>query len=204
VFCAHCGTEIPEGSRFCAKCGHALTAAPKPETTSYKAGRTASRNPFLTIVVVGLGVIVLLVLGGIVAHRSSTRFPKEASTPEVHPQPRQETVTNTAFTVKAGQYVYYKFPVPPDATNVWIDGNFTASGGSGNDVEVYLFDEDAFVNWQNHHSVRAYYNSGRATQEKIYAGLPPRAGTYYLIFSNTFSLITPKALQASAILHYTN
>ena len=91
----------------------------------------------------------------------------------------------------------------PDVTNVWVDGNFSASGGSGNDIEVYLFDQDAFVNWQNNRPARACYNSGRSTQGKIYAGLPPLAGTYFLIFNNNFSLITPKVVQASATLHYT-
>lgn len=203
MFCNRCGAELPDGSQFCSKCGQSLTGTAKPETSAFKAGRAARRRPFLTIVLVGLGVILLLVLARMLVHRNSTPLLRQMATAQVTPQPREETITNTAFTVKADGYLYYKFSVAPDATNVWVDGNFSASGGSGNDIEVFLFDQDAFVNWQNNRSARAYYNSGRSTQGKIYAGLPARAGTYYLVFNNNFSLITPKAVQASATLHYT-
>jgi hypothetical protein len=202
MFCAQCGAELHDGSKFCPQCGNALTTTSSPKSMTYKAGRTFSNNPFLTLVLVGLGIILLLVVGRNVEHRGTTQFSAQPASPQVYPH--QESITNTAFTVKAGQYMYYKFAVPPNATNVWVDGNFTASGGSGNDVEVYLFDEDAFVNWQNHHSVKVYYNSGRSTENKIFSRLPSGSGTYYLLFSNAFSLITPKAVQASAMLHYTN
>lgn len=203
VFCTQCRTELPEGSQFCSKCGQALTGASKPETSAFKAGRAVGRRTFPTIVLVGLGIILLLVFARILVHRNTMPLLKQMATVRVPPQPREETITNTAFTVKANGYLYYRFTVAPDAANVWVDGNFSASGGSGNDIEVYLMDEDAFVNWQNNHPVRTFYNSGRLTQGKIYAGLPPRAGTYYLVFNNNFSLITPKAVQASATLHYT-
>jgi hypothetical protein len=204
MFCTQCGAELPDGSQFCSKCGQALTAVPKPETSAFKTGRAAGRRPFFAIVLVGLGIILLLVFARILVHRNSMPLLKRMATAQVPPQARKEIITNTAFTVKADSYLYYKFTVPPNATNVWVDGNFNARGGSGNDIEAYLYDEDAFVNWQNNRSVRAYYNSGRSTQGKIYAGLPPRAGTYYLVFNNNFSLITPKAVRASATLHYTN
>ena len=33
-FCSHCGNELPEGSRFCARCGSKIVSAPTEETQS--------------------------------------------------------------------------------------------------------------------------------------------------------------------------
>lgn len=204
MFCNRCGAELPDGSQFCSKCGQSLTGTTKPETSAFKAGRAARRRPFLTIVLVGLGVILLLVLARMLVHRNSTPLLRQMATAQVTPQPREEAITNTAFFVKAGTYQPFKFSVPPGATSVWVDGHFSAAGGSGNDIDVYLLGEDAFANWQNGHQASTYYNSGRATQNSIKATLPPGAGTYYLVFNNKFSLFTDKEVQASATLHYTN
>jgi hypothetical protein len=75
-------------------------------------------------------------------------------------------------------------------------------------VEVVVVSEDAFTNWQNHHSVATYYNSGRVTVGSIDARLPSTIGnsgqsaTYYLIFNNTFSVFSNKAVSADISLHF--
>jgi hypothetical protein len=120
------------------------------------------------------------------------------------PQPRSLTITNTAFTVKAGSSEYFEFSVPANTTNVFVDGHFAATGGTGNDVEAYVLNSDEWVNFQNHHQTPTFYNSQRTTQNTISATLPASAGTYYLVFNNGFSLLTPKAVEVSAVLHYTN
>jgi hypothetical protein len=35
-----------------------------------------------------------------------------------------------------------------------LQGNFTASGGLGNDVEAFVLSEADFVNWQNGHPAK--------------------------------------------------
>jgi hypothetical protein len=117
--------------------------------------------------------------------------------------PHTQVITNTALTIAALGSSYYKFVVPPGATDVLLSGHFTATGGMGNDIEVYVLSDDEFVNFQTHHSTQTFYNSGRITQDSFNARLPG-GGTYYLVFSNNYSLLTPKAVQADAVLHYTN
>jgi len=92
--------------------------------------------------------------------------------------------------------------VPPNASNVKVEGRFVAAGGTGNDVEIYLLGEDEFTNWQNGHATPTYYNSGRVTVGDLNAILPGDTGAYYLVFNNRFSLLTPKAVQLSAELTY--
>lgn len=78
-----------------------------------------------------------------------------------------------------------------------LTGKFSAIGGSGNDIEVYVLDENGFVNWQNGHSTPTYHNSGRVTQNTVETSLPGDAGTYYIVFSNRFSLLSPQAIEAN-------
>jgi len=51
-----------------------------------------------------------------------------------------------------------------------------------------------FENWKNHHSASTYYNSGKVTVGTIDAQLG--SGTYFLVFDNTFSLLSNKAISS--------
>ena len=217
MFCPQCGTEVPEDARFCMKCGHVLGAvapapaaapAPAPAVVPAPVAETKSSGPNKW----GLKLVGLLVLIGLVwivakavsSLNHSTGGSGSGSTVlQILPQPRTQTIIDGALTVAAMGFTYYTFTVPADATSVSVDGHFTATGGTGNDIEVYVLNDDDFVNFKNGHSAPTLYNSGKVTQDSISATIPA-TGTYYLVFNNNFSLLTPKAVQATATLHYTN
>jgi len=120
-----------------------------------------------------------------------------------HPQPRTYSVnlTNGAATISAASSTWYKFVVPENASGAAVNGHFAATGGTGNDIECYILDEDGFANFKNGHPANTYFNSGKVTQAKI--GTSPLApGTYYIMLDNRFSLFTPKAVQIEATLSY--
>lgn len=98
---------------------------------------------------------------------------------------------STSFTVGASQHAHYPIVVTGRENNRII-GRFQATGGRGNDIEVFILDPDSYTNWRNRHTVQTWYNSGRVTVGNINAMLPP--GQYVLIFNNGFSLISPKAV----------
>jgi hypothetical protein len=120
------------------------------------------------------------------------------------PQPQLHTVTtgDKAFTLNAGAANYFTFPVSAGAYNVSLKGPFSAAGGVGNDIEVFVMTQDDYVNWQNGHTVNTLYNSGKVTQETLNVTLPTDAGTYCLVFSNKSSWLTPRAVQANVNLTY--
>ncbi len=105
----------------------------------------------------------------------------------------QAVIVNTAFTVKAGDAKYWNFHVGSDGANVV--GRFRAEGGSGNDIKCLILDADSFENWQNGHRVRTYYNSEKITVANINVNLPQ--GEYVLVFDNTYSVLTNKAVTAN-------
>jgi hypothetical protein len=102
-------------------------------------------------------------------------------------------IVNTAFTVKAGDVKYWNFHVGSDGANVV--GRFRAEGGSGNDIKCLILDADSFENWRNGHRVKTFYNSEKITVANLNVDLPP--GEYVLVFDNTYSVLTNKAVTAN-------
>ena len=111
-------------------------------------------------------------------------------------------IINGLITVSPGDYNYYLFSVPSGATQAHVKGFFTASGGSGNDIYLYIMDRIDFINWQNGHTVNVYYNSGKVTTDNFDIYIPS-GQMYYLVFSNTFSTFSTKTVSATVTLIYT-
>ena len=141
-----------------------------------------------TTALVVLALVVSLIAS--CAPTQSLTQPQSQKAPLRQP-PRQSPLTEAAFTVSPGNYLFYKFSA---AERSRVTGRFRASGGSGNDIEVLILDGDQFENWKNRHSTPTYYNSEKVTVGSIDVTL--REGTYYLIFSNKFSAISNKAITA--------
>ena len=99
-------------------------------------------------------------------------------------------LTEPNFIVAPRVYKYIQF----SSNGSHVSGRFQAQGGSGNDIQVFIFDADGFENWKNHHSASTYYNSGKVTVGTIDAQLG--SGTYFLVFDNSFSLLSNKAISS--------
>jgi hypothetical protein len=101
-----------------------------------------------------------------------------------------EFLVNESFSVSPGTAKWWTFTVPPGATGRVV-GDFRASGGGGNDIEVGVTDE----NGANGHAGRFWYHSGKVTVGSIDVTLGP--GTYFIVFSNRFSVFSSKSVAAS-------
>ena len=121
--------------------------------------------------------------------------------PAPQPVPHSMQIGRGSLTVNAHAYTYYPLTVPPNASQATIKGHFDAAGGRGNDVVVLILNQDEFVNFKNRHAVQTLYNSGQVTTGEIAADLQP-GSTYYLVFDNIFSPITPKAVTMTADLNF--
>jgi hypothetical protein len=148
---------------------------------------------------------VLLILLVIYGYNASQRAnPNPAASPIDRIVKQQHTVTakNPNLHINALSSSSFKLIVPQGATSVLLHGNFTASGGLSNDIEVFVMPESDFVNWQNGHNAKTLYNSGRVTVGTLDVNLPADAGTYYLVFSNKSSLLTQRNVLVDAALTY--
>lgn len=203
MFCSKCGTDLPDDSQFCRKCGQALANTP---TGGREVSAPVGPKPRRSIAIWFLAPLLLLVVCWAIWQMNEhgaygTGTPSHQSMPFFR-QLHRVTIGTGALTVPASNFTYYKLPVPLGATDVRVQGRFSATGGAGNDIEVYLLNQDSFTNWQNGHTAGTFYNSGKVTVGELSATLPNDAGTYYLVFDNRFSLLSPKAVQESMSLTY--
>jgi hypothetical protein len=146
---------------------------------------------------ISLIVLLLVIVGGWFAVKTGSNEP----TPKAQPQFQTQAIIESAFTVPGSGYHYVQFAVPTGATNVKLQGQFSATGGTGNDVEVWAVTEDGFTNWKNGHATNTFYSSGRVTRDTLNVALPG-GGAYYLVFNNKFSFLSPNAVQANVNMTY--
>jgi zinc-ribbon domain len=198
MFCSKCGSEIPDDSQFCRKCGRSLTAA-----TPSGAGAAAAPAPIQAskpksrkALWILLPIFLLVVWWAVTSHS-----PGAQQFQQLVKQQHTQAI-NQDFTVKSNGYYYFKLDVPAGATSVRLQGNFSAIGGSGNDIEAYILPENDFVNWQNRHEAKTFYNSGKVTVSNVAVNLPSDSGTYYFVFDNRFSLLSEKSVRVRASLTY--
>lgn len=208
MFCPKCGTETSDDSQFCRKCGQGLAvvasatgagaAAAPARIPEAKPQRKLVRAPFA---IAGVLLLIFIVYGYNASQRAN---PNPAANPveRLVKQLHTTKLSNPAIAVNALGFNYFKLDVPAGATSVLLRGNFTASGGTGNDIEVFVLPESDFVNWQNGHNAKTVYNSGKVTVGTLNVNLPADAGTYYLVFNNKFSLLTQKTIRVDAVLTY--
>ena len=95
--------------------------------------------------------LLILVCGGLLLLGSAAGCSSPAPTVTPIPTPTLRLVStnivNGNIGVTSGKYQYYQFSIPRNSSSARVSGNFTASGGAGNDIRVLLLSNDDFINW---------------------------------------------------------
>ena len=141
-----------------------------------------------------LAVVVLAVVA------ASACYGRKTVTTTVKQPYQIESIVNGSFIVGPRNFKPYKIEVAPGSVNPRLEGTFNASGAN-NDIEVFLLEQSQFQNWEQRNKFTAAYQSGRVTSDKLQVPLSPQGGTYYVVFSNRFSMLSNKAVVADIILH---
>jgi len=74
-----------------------------------------------------------------------------------------------------------------------IQGGFIANAALGDDIKVYLLNQNQFNGYKNNESVSTYYNSGKVEYGTF--DVTVNADKYYVIMSNIFSSFSTKTVQ---------
>jgi hypothetical protein len=151
----------------------------------------------------GVLVVILAVAAAYLALSGGAR-PSASSTSETTVLDFSQTlsIVNGSVTVNASGYEYYKFSVPSRANIVIVQGSFTVSGNSTLTIDVSVMNSTAFSDLEAGRPVSAYYDSGRLHASTFNVNLPVDQGTYYLVYSNTFSTLYSKNVITQAIVTY--
>jgi hypothetical protein len=128
-----------------------------------------------------------------------------ASNPALVPKTRyvpvSEKIATGQIVVKAQGYVQYRLTITPEMVEPTVAGDFNASGGTGNDIQAVIADEENYPNWINGHQAQVLWaTQGKQTTGNLEVRLQP--GMYYLVFSNKFSAFTEKQVFLDIDLNY--
>ena len=160
------------------------------ESSKARSKNTLIATLLIVIVIVAVGAVAVLILNR----------PHPASPLIMHTM----QIVNGNETVNGGAYLDYPFTVPSGASSVSVGGTFTASGGSYNDIKVYVFDSTNFNYYKNGQNFTSLYQSGQTTTGNIGASIVS-SGNYYLVLDNKFSTTSQKTVDIQSDFgYYTN
>ena len=163
MYCSNCGTQMPDGTRFCRACG-AATQAPAqgpgippapPAPPTFPAppggGKSSSRNIWIALACVGIVVIGLAIALPLIFLRGgddTTQTTFASGTTIVTSPPTSEAITETTKptteTTEAASTTSSKpaAGIPGDSAGTWAETNISGIDQQVNEVAV---SEDAMV-----------------------------------------------------------
>jgi hypothetical protein len=142
-------------------------------------------------ILIAIAVIVMIIATIIVAFFASENHP--SSTPYV------ERIVDETLLLNSNSYKSYDFSLPSIASSITVDGNFEVNGDTEG-IKIYIMDSLNFASWQNTRTASMYYSSGELKSGNITATLT-LAGTYYLVYDNTSSLVS-KNVTSQVVAYY--
>jgi len=110
-------------------------------------------------------------------------------------------IVNDTVSVSAGYHQAYPVTITSEMKNPMLVCSYKASGGTGNDIVVYIMDEANYINWKNGQQVSFYYNSGKSTTASFSVAMNA-LGTYYIVYDNAFSTVSSKNVVSRVDLKY--
>ena len=126
---------------------------------------------------------------------------EQTQEPEVEPVTSRD-VTNVLvsgrITIQPQNFTSYAFTIPEGALGVKLEGTFNAEAGV---IDVLIMNGKAFENWRIGHSSNVIYRSGIKNNGALLMSLTP-GETYYLIYSNKFSLTDEKTVTTDIVVSY--
>ncbi len=198
MFCPNCGKTTPEASTFCLHCGRKIIFDYSQQTSVRKSSPPPTSSAKLLSLFGGLLIFVIgaVLLTGVIIEnqrrQSLSSNGRNTSSSSLADIPRRLVAQRTpltppAFVVEPSRYSSWRF-------NVASGGRVVGSFRSDTNIVVGIFDAENFNLYQNDKSCRSYYSSGKIPSGNIDVSLP--AGSYAIVFSNTYSFFSTKNITA--------
>lgn len=185
VVCKHCGRDLPPSAGQAAQ----STATPPVAQTATKKG--ARQNARLILLAL-LGVLLIVVL---------VRLPSSGSSGQWTPLTafrtpyRAQIGDGTEVTVPSQGYRDWSFRLPNRTCH--ITGHIVGAAGGNRDFRALLMDDDNFLNWKTSHQARVYWQTDQVAAAALDVSVTG-IGTYHLVVSNAFSMVTDKKVTVQA------
>jgi len=173
---------------------------PVPAPLKRKSRFTFGRVFLFLLIVAGIFIGIPFILQALDNSRNSSSPLGEIA--RAVQQARSVSIINRQIVnINPGTYQYFKFSTGVVPAPV-VKGQFQARGGSHNDINIYIVDDQGFMNIQNGNGAQTYFNQNHATAGNIEAHLPTGARDYYLILDNRMSVFSGKQVGIEASLSF--
>jgi hypothetical protein len=204
-YCPRCGTAIASGTecRRCAPVERRATArAHTPAAGTVAVLRaleiTIGAGAFLLVgylLGVRAGVVPALDLSALGEYPAiaAAEFLIDPAKAEPPPPLEVELLVSDVIELRTGAHFDAPFEVN-DPRPCTLTGHVVGLAGGRKDVEVYVLDDEAYLDWQHGIQPRALFMSGRASTATLAVDLP-RRGRYHLLLSNRYSILTAKRVR---------
>jgi hypothetical protein len=138
----------------------------------------------------------------------NTNGARQVNNPPVQPRPQiseiagysSESIVSNTFSVQNKNSQAFSFVVKQGGS---VRGSFNVIGRGDSDernIEAYIMTANEYAKWSNYREAVIHYSSGRVSTGRITRNLTP--GTYYLVFSNVYSMREMKTIQAEVSVEY--
>ena len=202
--CPSCAEQIQDAASICKHCGRKVPSGAALSTAGR--GKLRALRGVLGGVLIAAVAIALRSQGELRAqadhaalmHQDSLRAMEgvrvadsiAAATPQI-----VAIADSAALTIPAGQFYAAKFDTPNNDRNCVVQGKVIGLTGANKDVAVMLFTDDQYADWRADVAHRhSSWPIEKAQTINIAHQLYGR-GTYYLVVSNDFSLVSEKIVQ---------
>lgn len=184
--CPSCFWPIDEASEACPQCGTEVARAPATEPR----GDAIAWSGRLLEVLLGL-----LVIGGVLTTLFRGAQGDPAAAEAALPEPT--LVTLAAFDqhhISAGRYLSYGFTVS-DPRPCTLTGRVLGVSGGSRDVQLFVFDDEAFQNWTDERAGGMRLLETERTSAASFDVRLSGPGRYHFVVSNAFSWLTGKVVE---------
>ena len=100
---------------------------------------------------------------------------------------------DSIYKVEPGTYTYVSFTLPCIAK---VQGGFVSNAVLGDNIIVYVIDDENFDRFENDRNMSTFYNGGKVKSGMFDVTLSE--GEYYIVMSNTYSSFSTKTVQFQA------
>ena len=185
------------------------SVAPPVPVKAPPANSHTTRNILAFIGTVVALCAVYLLIGNGMHYFANNRAASDGSGPSTNSAPprlvhQEQKLFSGSIAVNATSMYWVAFTLTPHMLPAHVTGHVQAYGGGHNDIQAVICSEQEFINFQNGHSARVFYDSGKTTVADINVTFPDRGkiGRYVLVFNNRFSTISAKTVNGEITINY--
>jgi hypothetical protein len=189
--CPFCAEQVQDAAAVCKHCGRDLNRPGAPAILASAAPKKSRASLYV--------LLGLLVVGGVVAVNAVS----SASTTGANPLPpamrqtiRLNLANGEAKEIGAGELYHYTFQLPDRVCAV--TGRVLGVSGGNKDFYAALMSDDDYRNWTTNHEGKVFWQTDPQTAAATISASLRGPGTYHLVVSNRFSMLTAKTVEITA------